>query len=174
MVRNISSAKCQTVLFDPLVEPYQVLLLWNRVDMGVISMKVYSVFPKAPGLEHHYPIIYYHIQDNRARGLQSWIIRKRKLWQPRKSTRTWSWYLLTTSLSMQMWKKWAAEFHRRWLSVRLSKILNHWWTSWYHSPHDRFLTVQQIAMSIGYNSGSVHIVLSEITSWKEFNISSQV
>ena len=104
MVRNISSAKCQTVLFDPLVEPYQVLLLWNRVDMGVISMKVYSVFPKAPGLEHHYPIIYYHIQDNRARGLQSWIIRKRKLWQPRKSTRTWSWYLLTTSLSMQMWK----------------------------------------------------------------------
>ena len=27
------------------------------------------------------------------------------------------------------------EQHRRWLSIRLSENLNHWWTSWCHSPY---------------------------------------
>ena len=47
--------KCQTVLFDPEIGPYQVLALWARVDLGVMTMKGYSVFPKAPALlkPHH-------------------------------------------------------------------------------------------------------------------------
>ena len=43
----------QTVLFDPLIEPYQVLPLWVRVDQGVMAMKRYSIFPKDSGLEPH-------------------------------------------------------------------------------------------------------------------------
>ena len=51
--------KCQTVLFDPSIGPYQVLLLWVRVDLGAMAMKGYSTFPKAPTwLEPHH-----HIQD---------------------------------------------------------------------------------------------------------------
>ena len=30
--------KCQTVLFDPEIGPYQVLLLWARVDLGTMAM----------------------------------------------------------------------------------------------------------------------------------------
>ena len=33
-----------------LIEPYQVLPLQARVDLGVIAMKEYSAFPKAPAL----------------------------------------------------------------------------------------------------------------------------
>ena len=40
--------KCQTVLFNLLIEPYQVLPLQARVDMGTMVMKRYSAFPKSP------------------------------------------------------------------------------------------------------------------------------
>ena len=47
--------KCQTVLFDPLIGPYQLLPLWPRVDLGAMAIKGYSAFPKAPALlePHH-------------------------------------------------------------------------------------------------------------------------
>ena len=38
------------ILFDPLIDPYQELPLWDKVDLGVIAMKVYSAFTKAPAL----------------------------------------------------------------------------------------------------------------------------
>ena len=54
--------KCPTVLFDSLIEPYQALSLWVRVDLRVIAMKVYCTFPKAPTLlESHHQIVWYHI-----------------------------------------------------------------------------------------------------------------
>ena len=40
--------KCQTVLFDPKIRPYQVQPLWIKVNLGVMAMKGYSSFPKAP------------------------------------------------------------------------------------------------------------------------------
>ena len=53
------------VLFDPLVGPYQVLLLRVRVDQGVMSMKGYSKFHKPPAiLELHYQNVQCYIQDN--------------------------------------------------------------------------------------------------------------
>ena len=47
--------KCQIVLFDPKIEPYQVLPLKVRVDLGVMEMKGYSTFTKYPALlkPHH-------------------------------------------------------------------------------------------------------------------------
>ena len=36
--------------------PYHVTPLWFRVDLGVIAMKGYSSFPKAPGLEPHHQL----------------------------------------------------------------------------------------------------------------------
>ena len=42
--------KCQTVLFNPLIGPFQVLPLWARVDMGVMAMKGFSAFPKVLAL----------------------------------------------------------------------------------------------------------------------------
>ena len=42
--------KSQTVLFDPLIGPYQVLLLWARVDLGAMAIKGYFAFPKSPAL----------------------------------------------------------------------------------------------------------------------------
>ena len=36
------------VLFDPQIEPYQVLPLRAKVNQGAIAMKGYSVFSKAP------------------------------------------------------------------------------------------------------------------------------
>ena len=39
--------KCQTILFDPLIEPYQVLLLRVRVDQKGIATKGHSAFLKA-------------------------------------------------------------------------------------------------------------------------------
>ena len=38
------------LLFDPFIGPYQVLLHWGRVDLGVMAMKGYSTFPKSPRL----------------------------------------------------------------------------------------------------------------------------
>ena len=47
--------KYQTVLFDPLIGPCQVLPCQARVDLGVMAMKGYLAFPKAPALlkSHH-------------------------------------------------------------------------------------------------------------------------
>ena len=36
------------------MEPYQVLLLWVRVNLRVMAMKRNSIFPKAPRLEPHH------------------------------------------------------------------------------------------------------------------------
>ena len=42
--------------------PYQVLLLQAIVDLGAMTMKRYSAFPKAPALlETHHQIVLYHI-----------------------------------------------------------------------------------------------------------------
>ena len=50
--------KCQTVLFDPLIGPHQVLPLRARVDLGAIAMKGYSAFSKAQALsEPHHQIV---------------------------------------------------------------------------------------------------------------------
>ena len=49
--------KYQTVLFDLLIGPFQMLPLWLRVDLGAIAIKRYSIFLKAPGLEPHHQII---------------------------------------------------------------------------------------------------------------------
>ena len=48
--------KCQTILFDRQVGPYQELIQ-VRVDLGAMAIKVYSTFPKSPRLEPHYLII---------------------------------------------------------------------------------------------------------------------
>ena len=46
------------VLLNPLIGPYQVLLLQARVDLGAMAMKGYSTFPKAPALlEPHHQIV---------------------------------------------------------------------------------------------------------------------
>ena len=46
------------VLFDPLIEPYQVLPLWIRVDFRAMPMKGHSAFFKAPSLqEPHHQIV---------------------------------------------------------------------------------------------------------------------
>ena len=42
--------KCQTVLFDQYIGPYQELSLRARVDLEVIAMKGYFTFLKAPAL----------------------------------------------------------------------------------------------------------------------------
>ena len=42
--------KCQTVLFNPLIGPYNLLLLLVWVDLGAMEMKRYSAFPKALAL----------------------------------------------------------------------------------------------------------------------------
>ena len=48
---NYAQFKCQIFLFDPLIRAYQVLQFWIRVDLGVMAMKGYSTFQKAPGIE---------------------------------------------------------------------------------------------------------------------------
>ena len=45
-----SQFKGQTILFDPKTGPYQVLPLSARVGLGAMTMKGYSLFPKAPAL----------------------------------------------------------------------------------------------------------------------------
>ena len=35
-------------VFDPLIGPYQVLSLLVRVNLGVMAVKAYFTFPKAP------------------------------------------------------------------------------------------------------------------------------
>ena len=49
--------KCQTVLFDRLIEPYQVLRLQARVDLGAMAMKGYFAFSKASRLKSYYQIV---------------------------------------------------------------------------------------------------------------------
>ncbi len=45
---NSIDFKCQTVLFGPLIKPYQVLPLRVRVVLRAIAMKEYNIFPRAP------------------------------------------------------------------------------------------------------------------------------
>ena len=40
----------QLVLFNPLIGPYQVLLLQVRVDLGVLAVKGHSTFPKSSSI----------------------------------------------------------------------------------------------------------------------------
>ena len=48
-----------SVLFDPKIGLYQVLLLRVKMDLGVMVMKGYSAFLKAPVLlEPDYQIVY--------------------------------------------------------------------------------------------------------------------
>ena len=50
--------KCQTVLFELYIVPYQVLPLRVRVDLGTMALKGYSAFPKTPVLlEPHDKIV---------------------------------------------------------------------------------------------------------------------
>ena len=57
--------KCQTVLFDPLIGPYQVLPFWVWVDLGAIAMKVYFTVPRALRLDPDHQMVLFHIQDTR-------------------------------------------------------------------------------------------------------------
>ena len=61
--------KCLTVLFDPKIETYQMLLLRVRADLGVMAMKRYSIFLKAPTLhELNHQIVQCHIPNTRSVG----------------------------------------------------------------------------------------------------------
>ena len=57
------------VLFDSQMGFYQVLPLLAKMDLGAITMKEYSAFPKTPAwLELLYQIVLYRIQDTHWRG----------------------------------------------------------------------------------------------------------
>ena len=52
------SISMELVLFNPQIEPYQVLQILARVDLGAIAMKSCSTFPKASAsLEPHHQIV---------------------------------------------------------------------------------------------------------------------
>ena len=42
--------KCHIVSFYPKIEPFQVLLLWVRVDLRAMAKKGYTAFPKTIAL----------------------------------------------------------------------------------------------------------------------------
>ena len=49
---NISTQfKCQAVLFDPLIGPYQVLSIWAKVNLGVMALKR---IPHSSMLHHYW------------------------------------------------------------------------------------------------------------------------
>ena len=52
---NSVQHKFSFVLFDLLIGPNQVVSLWPRVDLGVMAMKGYSTFSKAPACLVSYP-----------------------------------------------------------------------------------------------------------------------
>ena len=54
---NISRFTRGKMYLTQKIEPYQVLPLRIKVDLGATAMKVYSPFPKAPGLKPHHQII---------------------------------------------------------------------------------------------------------------------
>ena len=57
--------KCQTILFDPYIGPYQVLTLRTRADLGVMAVTSYSAFPNALALlEPNHQIIKSHIMTH--------------------------------------------------------------------------------------------------------------
>ena len=51
----------QTVLFDPLTGPYQVLTLRVRVNLGAMTMKGFSIFHTASGQESHHQMQFWII-----------------------------------------------------------------------------------------------------------------
>ena len=62
--KTANSWKYIKVLFYPKIEPYQMLPFRARVDPGMIAMKGFSVFQKAPVImEPHNQIVLSHIQD---------------------------------------------------------------------------------------------------------------
>ena len=66
VVTFITQLNDQTVLFDPLSWPYQMLSLWARVDLEAMAMKSHSAFPKAPALQElNHQIVQCHKQDTR-------------------------------------------------------------------------------------------------------------
>ena len=55
---NVKVNKCQTVVFDPLIEPLLGASLRARVDLGAMLMNRFSAFPKGPALqEPHHQIV---------------------------------------------------------------------------------------------------------------------
>ena len=49
-----------------MIEPYQRIPVWVRVDLWAMAEKGYGAFPKAPALlEPHHQIVESHIQDMR-------------------------------------------------------------------------------------------------------------
>ena len=59
-----SQFKCPIVLFDPEIGPNQVLSLRVRVEQGMMTMKEYSAFSKAPGQESNDQMVLCHIWDH--------------------------------------------------------------------------------------------------------------
>ena len=61
--------KCQTVLFDPEIGLYHVLLLWARVDLVAMAMNGSSPFPEALALlVSRHQTVWCHVQDTRCGG----------------------------------------------------------------------------------------------------------
>ena len=54
-----------SLFFNPLIGPDQVLPLRVRVERGATVITGYITFPKSPRLELCHPIVYYNIQDTR-------------------------------------------------------------------------------------------------------------
>ena len=55
--------KCQTVLLDPLIGPYQVLPFLVRVDLGAMAMKGFSKYSKASIQDSHHQFVSCYIHD---------------------------------------------------------------------------------------------------------------
>ena len=63
-ISHFLGLKYQTVLFEPLIGRYQVLLLRLRVDLGAMVMEGYSAFLKTSALlKPHRQSVCCHIQD---------------------------------------------------------------------------------------------------------------
>ena len=57
-------------ILDPLIGPYQELILQTRVDLGAMAMKEYFAFPKATSLlKPHHQIVKSYKQDIRWVGV---------------------------------------------------------------------------------------------------------
>ena len=64
MLKQFYFKQFSLVLFDPWIEPYQVVSFRARVNLGVIVMKEHSTLPKASALpEPFHKIVWCHIQD---------------------------------------------------------------------------------------------------------------
>ena len=89
--------KCETVLFDPLIELYQVIPQWVIVDLGAMAMKGYSTFLKGQELlkPHQLDCLVSYIQDTHLGSLTplqrcSWYILQPKKTGPSGLLIYWS------------------------------------------------------------------------------------